>query len=176
MEILANDLKKQDILLQNGNKFFVLSILHANPKKQNKFMEVTAKNMLTLSQEKFTFLRDDIIEIEKSQSSSLKFLHEKNNLLYFLDPKTFEEYIVEKQKTEIRCFLVKDSLVKAFLNHKTIYHIFPPKFVRMQVVDIIFIHNVPYAITQTNLKVKLEKEIKIGEFITVDTSKSVQFA
>lgn len=176
MEIFAVNSKKFDIIKQNGNKYFVLSVLHANPKKQEKFVELNVKNILTLQEETLTFLNNDIITLEKSCAISLKFLQEKNNLLYFLSIKTLKSYIAQKPKALISNLLIKDCFVTAFIYNDNIFHFLPKKFVKMKVCDIVFVKNNAYAVTETGLKVKLNKEIKIGDYITIDTTKQNMFA
>ncbi len=108
--IHINDLKNGMSIKHDGQIFLILDFLHVKPGKGPAFMRLKLKNMRTGATIEKTFNTNIKFEQAMISKEEMQFLYANNNDYCFMNMKTYEQVMIDKEQIENEIKFLKEGL------------------------------------------------------------------
>lgn len=176
MKINAGNIKKGDFILYQGNFWQVQRAEFYSPGKGSALMRTKIKNTQTGKVIDVTFKSGELIEKVEVEVRELIYLYQDNDQLYFMDERSFEQFILKKEIIgKLGSFLKEGSKIYGLIFEEKLLNIRPPMSVTLKVEkteaaikgDTVSSAK-KEAILETGAKIMVPLFIKTGDLVTVN--------
>jgi len=175
--MVANELKRGMTVTHGGIFYEVADVSHMKPGKGAAVVRVKLRNLDTENILDITFRSDEKVEQVLSEKKKMEFLYRDADQFYFMDPHTYENTPVSKDKIGDKAqFLKENETVTFFIVDRQLIRVGISDFAVLKIV------NTEPAIrgdTATNVTKKVELEtgaviqgpifLNVGDRVKVDT-------
>lgn len=152
------------------------------PGKGQSFTRIKMRCLLNSVLIEKIFKSTDYLKKANIHETCLLFLYQEENIYYFMHPKTFEQYVINKQIIgNIYKWLIINTNYMAILWNSSIIKIVLPRFIIIKIIDVgpnikkeKISNSSKIATLVTGTTIKVPTFIKKGEKIKIDT-KSGQY-
>jgi elongation factor P len=130
----GSDLKNGMTIIHNGDVWRVEYFQHVKPGKGSAFTRTKLKNVSTGQVLEHTFKSKDNIEQAMVERSEMEYLYRDGNMLYFMDPETYEQTPFSAERCEHILPYLKENMNVTVAKHgDTVLDISIPNFVELAV-------------------------------------------
>lgn len=176
MRINAGNLKKGDFVLYQNNIWQVQKAEFYSPGKGSALMKTKIKNTQTGKVIDVTFKSNEEAEKMEVETRELIYLYQDENLLHFMDERSFEQFSLKKEIAgDIAKFLKENSKIYGLILDEKLLNIRPPMSVVLKVEkteEAIKGDTVSgakkVAVVETGAKIMVPLFIKTGDLVTVN--------
>lgn len=176
MRINAGNLKKGDFISYQNNVWQIQKAEFYSPGKGSALMKTKIKNSQTGKVIDLTFKSNEEVERLDVETRELIYLYGDEELLYFMDGRSFEQFSLKKEIVgEIAKFLKENSKIYGLILNERLLNIRPPMSVTLKVEkteEAIKGDTVTgakkEAIIETGAKIMVPLFIKAGDLITIN--------
>ncbi|MFN3412218.1 MAG: elongation factor P [Exilispira sp.] len=175
--ILANDLRRGQVINYNSEYHLVVDYHHHKPGKGNAIVRVKLKNLKKGNIFEYTFNPEEKFDDVPVYRRKAEFLYKDNDFYTFMDNETFEQVQIHVEDLGDNIYYLKEGFQVEieYIDDKPIF-VYPPTFINLAVVetepglkgDTVSGGSKP-AILETGLKVSVPLFIKIGDILKIDT-------
>jgi len=134
--VIANDLRPGITIIHDGGIYEVLDFMHTQPGKGGALVKAKLKNFRTGTIIDYTFRAPQKVEQAFIQRKKMEYLYKDGDQFYFMDPETYDNQPVSKDKLEGDVGFLKENLICTFVMHDgEIISVLLPDFVILEIVD-----------------------------------------
>ena len=178
MNLIAADLKKGTVFRHNGEIYMGLDWQRRVAGRQKSVIAIKAINLRTNKTISQSFRENESFESVAVRRRLVQFLYHDERCAYFMDPETYDQYHLERQRVQEQIDYMSENL-------KTIMVIADDQPLTIELPKNVWLPVktadpavrgdttgavLKDAITETGLKVKVPSFIKAGDIISVDTA------
>lgn len=175
--ILANDLRRGQVINYNGDYHLVVDYHHHKPGKGNAIVRVKLKNLKKGNIFEYTFNPEEKFDDVPVFRRKAEFLYKDNEFYTFMDNENYEQVQIHVDDLGDNIYYLKEGFQVEieYIDDKPIF-VYPPTFINLAVVetepgvkgDTVSGGSKP-AILETGLKVSVPLFIKVGDILKIDT-------
>ncbi|HPC38112.1 MAG: elongation factor P [Spirochaetota bacterium] len=175
--ILANDLRRGQVINYNGEYHLVVDYHHHKPGKGNAIVRVKLKNLKKGNIFEYTFNPEEKFDDVPVFRRKAEFLYKDNDFYTFMDNETYEQVQIHVEDLGDNVYYLKEGFQVEieYIDEKPIF-VYPPTFINLVVTetepglkgDTVSGGSKP-AILETGLKVSVPLFIKVGDVLKIDT-------
>ena len=175
--VTAGDFRNGLTFEMDGNVMQVIEFQHVKPGKGAAFVRTKLKNVITGAVIENTFSPTDKFENAYVERKDMEYLYNDGELYYFMDPETFEQIPLDKNKLGDAFRFVKENMICKIVSFKgNVFSVEPPMFVELEVTDTepgfkgdTATGTTKPATLETGATIKVPLFIDIGTVIRIDT-------
>lgn len=132
--ITAGDFRKGVTFVIDNYVYIIVEFLHVKPGKGAAFVRTKIKNVMTGQVIERTFNPNEKFELAQIERKELQYLYSDEDLYYFMDTNTYEQYPFNKDVVEDALKFVKEgmNLQISFFKGKA-FSVEPPTFVELEI-------------------------------------------
>lgn len=175
--MVANELKRGMTVNHGGIFYEVADVSHLKPGKGAAVVRAKLRNLDTENILDCTFRSDEKVEQVISEKKKMEFLYKDGNQYYFMDPQSYENVPVSKDKLGERAqFLKENETVTFFTVDRQLIRVDIPDFIILKIVKC---DPCVRGDTATNVTKKVELEtgaviqgpmfLNVGDRVKLDT-------
>lgn len=174
--ISTSDFKKGIYIEFRGEPHQIVDNTFVNPGKGSAFVRTKLKNLKTKRVCEFTYKSGEVVEEIPVEVSEMQYLYLQDDLLFFMDPRSYEQVSLPKDLIGDFINLIKEGEIFQILLHdgKALDMRIPPK-VRLKVTESLdesagnTVNGAKkYVTVETGAKVLAPLFVKTGEIIIID--------
>ncbi|MCR4421240.1 MAG: elongation factor P [Exilispira sp.] len=175
--LLANELRKGQVINYNQEYHLVVDYHHHKPGKGNAIVRVKLKNLKKGNIFEYTFNPEEKFDDVPVFRRKAEFLYKDNDFYTFMDNETYEQVQIHVDDLQDNIYYLKEGFIVEieYIDDKPIF-VYPPTFINLTVVetepglkgDTVSGGSKP-AILETGLKVSVPLFIKVGDVLKIDT-------
>jgi len=175
--ILANDLRKGQVVSYNGEYHLVVDYHHHKPGKGGAIVRVKLKNLKKGNLFEYTFNQEEKFDDVPVYRKKAEYLYNDSDFYTFMENETYEQVQLHKDDLGDIMFYLKEGIQVdiEYIEDKPIF-VYPPTFINLKVVetepglkgDTVSGGSKP-ALLETGLKVQVPLFIKVGDVLKIDT-------
>ena len=175
--ITAGDFRNGVTFEMDGGVFQVVEFQHVKPGKGAAFVRTKYKNVITGSVLENSFNPTAKFETAYVERRDMQYLYSDGDLYYFMDPESYEQIPLNKEKLGDNFKFVKENTVCRICSFKgNVFSVEPPTFVELRVTETEpgvrgdTATNVTKAATlETGATIKVPIFINEGDLLRIDT-------
>jgi len=134
--ISVTELRTGTTFLLDGQPYQVLNYKHTKLGRGSASIKVKARNLSTGAVVKKTFTSGAKVEPIETEVKTVQYLYQKDNDFYFIDPRSFEQFSLEKSALKDKAqYLKEESKVKVLFYEGKPLSIELPKSMIFEVTD-----------------------------------------
>lgn len=111
MKINANELRKGNVIEQEGNLYAILDANHVSPGKGSAFVQVVMRNLKTGLKKDDKFRSGESVERVRIDEEDLQYLFGDDTTLTFMNPETYDQIIVPAELLGEKVAFLQDGMV-----------------------------------------------------------------
>lgn len=178
--IIANQLKKGQTILLDGQLYTVVETQHVKPGKGGAFISSKIKKLSDGTIMNKTLRSQEKVEIAFIEERKLQYLYNKSGMYYFMDLETYEQKPISKDSIEnLKPFLKENIEIMGSFYNSNLVNLTLPNFINMKITDTqpgvkgdTASGGTKPAILETGLEIQVPLFINNGDFVKVDSRTS----
>jgi elongation factor P len=111
MKINANELRKGNVIEQEGNLYAILEATHVSPGKGSAFVQVVMRNVKTGLKKDDKFRSGESVERVRIDEEDLQFLFADDTNLTFMNPETYDQLLVPAELLGEKVAFLQDGMI-----------------------------------------------------------------
>jgi len=132
----TSDFRNGLVINLNGEIYTIVEFLHVKPGKGGAFVRTKLKKVTDGSGIDRTFRAGERVEEVRLEDREMEFLYKDDNLFYFMDSETYEQYsLTETQLGDNLEFLKENTVVTVKFHENDPLLVELPIFVNLQIVN-----------------------------------------
>jgi elongation factor P len=174
--INANELHTGSVIKLEGGLFRIFSAeYHSGGPQSGKMLHMKGRNIKTGHIKEWKFKPDEKLEVLNLQRQEWEFLYEDGDILYFMDPLTFEQIALERELIGHAQFLLPNMRVQVESYEGKVIHVIFPSLVELMVVSAPEVHREHDSATfkkvtlENGMEILVPQFIRSGEYVRVDS-------
>ena len=175
--ITAGDFRNGVTFENDGQLMQVIEFQHVKPGKGAAFVRTKMKNVITGAVTETSFNPTAKFEQARIDRKEMQYLYNDGDLYYFMDPETFEQIPLSKDKLGDNFRFVKEETVCKIVSwNGDVFSVEPPVFVTLQVTECepgvkgnTATNVQKQAVVETGATIKVPIFINEGDMIRIDT-------
>ena len=134
--MIANDLRVGITILHNSEIFEVIDFFHTQPGKGGALVKTKLRNMRTGTIIDHTFRAPQKVEQAIIERKKMEYLYRDGDQYYFMDPETYDNVPVNKDKLEGGVEFLKENELCTFVSYKgNVMAVELPDFAVLEIVE-----------------------------------------
>jgi elongation factor P len=175
--ISTNQFRNGTAIRVDGKRFTILYFQHVKPGKGGAFVRTRLRNIDTGAVIEKTFRAGEKLENVRTESRPMTYLYRDGDLLYFMDPRTYEQVAVSVDVVgDAAGYIVANGTVSVLSADGEVVSVEPPAHVDLEVAetdpglkgDTATGGSKP-ATLETGLVVQVPLFVNVGDRVRVDT-------
>ena len=173
----AGDFRKGVTFEYENSVWTIVDFQHVKPGKGAAFVRTKMKNVITGAVTETSFNPTAKFEQARIDRQEMQYLYNDGDLYYFMDPETFEQIPLSKDKLGDNFRFVKEETVCKIVSwNGDVFSVEPPVFVTLQVTECepgvkgnTATNVQKQAVVETGATIKVPIFINEGDMIRIDT-------
>ena len=175
--VTAGDFRNGVTFEMDGKVLQVIEFQHVKPGKGAAFVRTKLRNVITGGVTETSFSPTDKFENAYVERKDMEYVYSDGDLYYFMDPETFEQTPLSKDKLDDNFKFVKENMTCKIISYKgNVFSVEPPTFVELEIADTepgfkgdTATGTLKPATLETGASIKVPLFINIGDVIRIDT-------
>ena len=177
MKINASEIRVGMLLEYKNDLWQILKTQHVKPGKGGAFAQIEMKSVEKNTKLNERFRSSETVEKASLQETTFNFLYKNENILFFMDPKTFEQIELKEEIVGKQSKLLSENLEVSisFYNDKALL-LDLPNHINCEIVETevsikgqTVSSSYKPAILHNGIKIQVPPFLNVGDKITIDT-------
>ena len=136
MRVSAGNLKKGEFIIYQGEIWQVQKAEFYSPGKGSALMRAKIKNVKSGKNIDYTFKSSEYVDTIEVQSIEMQYLYKDNESAYFMDERTYNQYIVPVEVVgDTLQYLKEGETIYVYVQDEQPLSIRPPMVVRLKITE-----------------------------------------
>ena len=132
--ISAGDFRKGTTFEMDGDVWQIIDFQHVKPGKGAAFVRAKIRSVMSGGNKDVTFNPNDKYQEARIDTKDMQYLYTDGALYYFMDPNTYDQIPVEKEKVEEAIVYIKENDMATLRFYQgNVFEVNPPNFVELTV-------------------------------------------
>jgi len=134
--LIANELRTGMTILHEGDIYEITDYMHTQPGKGGALVKAKLRNLRTGVFIDYTFRANQKVEQAIIERKKMEYLYRDGEQFYFMDPQTYENIPVARDKVENCLDFLKENEICTFITHgNEIIEVKGPDFVVLEIIS-----------------------------------------
>ena len=175
--VKANQVRKGQILILEGELFLVTDFEHIAPGNWRAINQIKCKNLISGQTKQMRMGSDEVLELAYLDRRPCTYSYEEGDSLVFMDAENYEQYFLQREFVGDAMKYVRDNQqIQITFHEGTPVSVELPPSVVLQIAEAeisakgdTVTSDKKKAVTETGLEIKVPPFVEAGEYVKVNT-------